>query len=67
MDMQICSVCKKEFDFDEEGLGCGKVVVCGSVCAKISAASRGNACAIHDKEDNIIETNEDGSEDMDIY
>jgi hypothetical protein len=67
MDMQKCSVCKREFDFDEEGLGCGDVIVCGNECAKKSSESRGNSCAIHDKKGEIVETNEDGTEDGHIY
>lgn len=60
MDKQKCSVCKKDFDFDKKGLECRGILVCGNVCAKISAASRGNSYAIHDKKDNIIDTNADG-------
>jgi len=67
MDMQKCAVCKKEFDYDKKGLGCRGIVVCGDVCAKKSAESRGNSYAIHDKEDNVVDTNMDGTEDGHIY
>ncbi len=62
MDMQKCDVCENEFDFDKEGLGCGNTIVCGDVCAKKSAGSRGNAFTIHDDDDNIVDTNADGTE-----
>lgn len=67
MDMRKCSECEKEFDFDEEGLGCGDIVVCGEECAFASSAGRGNATTIHDKDDNITNTNADGTEDRHIY
>ena len=67
MDMQKCQVCKKEFDFDEEGLGCGQVIVCSGNCAKKSAKSRGNAYAIHDKSDKIVDTDMDGTEQRHIH
>ncbi|MHA1471168.1 MAG: hypothetical protein ACTSSP_11495 [Candidatus Asgardarchaeia archaeon] len=66
-DMRICSVCKEEFDFDEKGLGCGKIVVCGDVCAKISAEGRGHRYTIHDKTGDIVETNADGTEQIHHY
>lgn len=61
-DIRKCSQCGKKFDFDKEGLGCGEIVVCSDICAKKSAAGRGNAYAIHDKSDNIVDTNTDGTE-----
>jgi hypothetical protein len=61
-DWQKCSVCKTKFNYDKEGFMCNDVYVCGEVCAKKSAESRGNAYAIHDKDDNIIDTNADGTE-----
>lgn len=67
MDMQKCNVCGKRFDFDKEGLECSEIVVCSDECAKKSASSRGNAYAIHDKTDNIIDTNADGSETVHNY
>ncbi len=62
MDKQTCDVCDKTFDFDEEGLGCASIIVCGSICAKKSTASRGNAYAIHDDNNKIVESNADGTE-----
>lgn len=62
MDMRKCDVCGKKFDFDKEGLGCGNIVVCSSTCAKKSAKSRGNAYAIHNKSDAIVDTNAEGTE-----
>ena len=61
-DMQFCMVCKKEFDFDKQGLSCGAVVVCGAICAKASAKSRGHKVAIHDKTGKTLETDADGTE-----
>lgn len=61
-DMQKCNQCGKEFDFDKGGLSCGDIVVCSDKCAKLSAAGRGNAHAIHDKTGKIVETNVDGTE-----
>lgn len=66
-DWQKCDICKKKFDYDKEGLACNNVYMCGNVCAKKSAESRGNAYAIHDKNDNIIDTNADGTESYHIY
>lgn len=62
VDMQKCAACGKKFDFDKEGLGCGKVVVCGEKCAEKSARSRGNSVAIHDETGKIVATNVDGTE-----
>lgn len=61
-DWQKCAVCKTKFNYDKEGFMCSDAYVCGEVCAKKSAESRGNAYAIHDKNDNIIDTNVDGTE-----
>ena len=55
-------VCHKEFDYDKGGLGCGSVIVCSDVCAKISASSKGHKIAIHDKTGKVLETNADGTE-----
>ena len=66
-DMQNCDVCGKKFDFDKEGLGCGPIVVCGAECGKKSAASRGNAHAIHDKTGAVTETNGTGDETRHIF
>ncbi len=66
-DLQTCYVCERDFDYDKEGLACGGIYVCGDVCAKKSAESRGHAYAIHDKEDNIIDTNASGAECNHIY
>lgn len=62
MDMQICRVCKKRFDFDTEGLGTvladgQDFLTCGPRCAKQGATSRGNYYAIHDEDDRIVEDN----------
>ena len=65
--MQKCSQCGKKFDFDEEGLSCGKIIVCSDTCAKKSAASRSNAYAIHNEIDEIVDTNADGTEQSHIY
>ncbi|HAU07455.1 MAG: hypothetical protein UW46_C0006G0011 [Candidatus Yanofskybacteria bacterium GW2011_GWF1_44_227] len=57
-DIRKCAVCRVEFDFDESGLeGPNDVVVCGAVCAKKSAASRGSEYVIHDGEGAVVETN----------
>ena len=64
MDMQKCNVCKKKFDFDKEGLGCGMIIVCSGDCAKKSAESRGNAHAIHDSKGKIVETDATGEEQV---
>ena len=65
MDMRNCDGCGKEFDFDAGGLSCGKVLVCSDGCAKKGAASRGNAYAIHDKTNKIVDTDAIGIREMD--
>jgi hypothetical protein len=64
MDTRKCAVCEVEFDFDKTGLqGPNGVLVCGTECAKKSAASRGHKHAIHDESGDIIATDaepEDG-------
>ena len=67
MDMQDCAVCGNKFDFDEEGLGCGDIIVCSGKCAVASARSRGNSVASHDETGKIIATNAGGSEVGHIY
>ena len=61
MDKQICRVCGLEFDFDAGGLGSVRngedFLVCGARCAKQAAEAAGNAYAIHDKTDAIVDTN----------
>ena len=39
MDIQKCPVCGKEYDYDKEGVGGGKIVVCSVECAKKSASN----------------------------
>jgi hypothetical protein len=57
MDMRKCDVCKKEFDFDTEGLEGPGAIVCGNECATKSAESRGRRVIIHDKAGDVVETN----------
>lgn len=57
MDIRVCAVCKKEFDFDTGGLESPSAIVCGTDCAIVSAGSRGKKYAIHDESDAIVKTN----------
>lgn len=58
MDMQRCSVCGKRFDFEKGGLESSKGWhACGSECAKSLAKKRGNYYAIHNKEDDTVDSN----------
>jgi len=61
MDKRKCANCGAYFDWDIEGLGFvrdGKdFLVCGPGCAKKAATSAGHDYAIHDKTDQIVETN----------
>jgi len=57
-DIRRCAVCHVEFDLDQSGLeGPNDVVVCGVVCAKKSATSRGNEYVIHDDNGAVTDTN----------
>lgn len=67
MDLQKCNVCGKEFDFESEGLGCGEVVVCGPKCAKKSAGSHGNKYAIHNDDDDIVDSDAEPEDGVHIY
>lgn len=67
MDMRKCGVCEVKFDYDKSGLGCGRIVVCSAACAEKSAASRGNAVAVHDRMGRIVRTNVDGTETRHIF
>ena len=64
MDMQTCSECGKKFDFEKGELSRGPILVCSAECGKKSAASRGNAYAIHNEAGDIIDTNATGKEKM---
>ncbi len=67
MDLQKCNICGKKFDFDKEGLGCGKILVCSDKCAMKSAKSRSHRYAIHNERGNIIKTNATGEEKLHYY
>lgn len=57
MDLQTCSNCGREFDFDKEGLGSDHGgYVCSPECAKGLAAKRGLHYAIHDETDAIVDS-----------
>jgi len=57
MDMRMCVVCGRGFDFDKGGLASDAgYVVCGARCAKKGAAARGHCYAIHDATDAIVDT-----------
>ena len=49
-DIRVCSVCHKEFDFDNVGLveevAGVKTMVCSEVCAIKSSIGRARACII---------------------
>jgi hypothetical protein len=57
MDMQTCSNCSKQFDFDKGGFGSSHGGhACSSECAKQLAQQRGTHYAIHDKTNTIVDT-----------
>jgi hypothetical protein len=62
VDLKKCSTCGNFFDFDAGGLGSDKGdYACSINCAKKLAASRGHGYAIHNHEDDIVETNDTGN------
>ena len=57
MDIRKCKECGKRFDFDKGGLESSfGGVVCGIDCAKRSARKNKRSYAIHNKRDEIIDT-----------